>query len=150
MKRRDIIGIDKFLEGLKLGVFDKETRTAILKNHLVFYKIVQDYNTDSEEIHKSYVAGREDKVKALLALREEYPGAGEGRKKEIYTTITTEYQDILEVEMEMDKIITDMLNEEVEVEVYPVDMASFVDGCMESGRDMTPSDLVPFEVIFKH
>ena len=151
MKKRKIIGYFRFLSGINLSkVENKKVRSAIISNHLMMYRIVQQHDEDIKELQKKLFEGREEEISALNNLREEYKIAEtEVRKKEIVDAIMNDYKDLIELEAEFTKAINEKIDEDANISLKKISQDEFVDVCFGAGIDITPADLVELEELLE-
>ena len=138
MKKHEILSVDKFISTLALNNFDKETRSALVYDHLMLYKYAEEVERDINELRRTLVAGHEDKVALLAELRE----------KNDIERINAECQDLLEIEAELNHQVNEILNDVVPVVLKKVDLDEFLSGLIKCGLSLTPSDLVVFQSLF--
>ena len=151
MKKRKIIGYFRFLSGINLSrVENKNVRSAVISNHLMMYRIVQQHDEDIKELQKKLFEGKEEEITALNNLREEYKTAeAEARKNEIVGTIMNDYKDLLQLESEFTAAINEKLDEDVNISLKKISQDEFVDVCFGAGIDITPADLIELEELLE-
>lgn len=151
MKRGTIIDAFKLINGIKMNVVsDKDTRNAIIANHLAMYKIAQENDEEAKKVFEKLFEGKEEDVRKVAELRQKFMGATE---KEERITIVKELNDnnkqIFELESEFNKIFAERNEEDVDIKVVKFDREAFVNACADSGVEFTMIDIVRLDDIFK-
>lgn len=149
MNKVKIVNLSNYFANLKLNKFSKEIRCAIISNHLKVNKIVKDFNEAVDEARKKFFSGKEEDLEKLNRYREEYNAAPDENKVEILNKIKSECIEALSLEQEFIGFVNALAVEEVEIEFSKIDMDEFIESCSEANIDITPSDLMNFEEIFK-
>lgn len=149
MNKVKIVNLSNYFANLKLNKFSKEIRCAIISNHLKVNKIVKDFNEAVDEARKKFFSGKEEDLEKLNRYREEYNAAPDENKVEILNKIKSECIEALSLEQEFIGFVNALAVEEVEIEFSKIDMGEFIESCSEADIDITPSDLMNFEEIFK-
>ena len=149
MNKVKIVNLSNYFANLKLNKFSKEIRCAIISNHLKVNKIVKDFNEAVDEARKKFFSGKEEDIEKLNRYREEYNAAPDENKVEILNKIKSECIEALSLEQEFIGFVNALAVEEVEIEFSKIDMDEFIESCSEANIDITPSDLMNFEEIFK-
>lgn len=150
MKKKEVTGIYKFLAGLKLSKFSKETRSAILSTHLSMYKVAEDVEKDIREAQKKMLEGKEEEVQKLQDLRSQYQSStDESEKATIVERIQVECRDVLALEQELGRMVDAMLEEDVDVNIVKADREEFMEGLVANEIDFTPADLMALDVILQ-
>jgi len=149
MNKGKIVNLSNYFANLKLNKFSKEIRSAVISNHLKMNKIVKEFNESVEEARKKYFSGKESEVEKLVKYREEYNNASGETKNEIFDKIKSECTEVLVLEQELIGFVNRLGAENVEIELDKIDMNEFIEQCHEADIDITPSDLINFEEIFK-
>lgn len=151
MKRGQIIEAFRLISGIKMNVVsDKETRKAIISNHLQMYKLAESHDNEVKEVYKKLFEGKEEEMSKVNELRQEFNSsdATQERKIAIIKELTTDYKNILELEGEFNVTIENLINEDVDVDLVPFNKEEFVDACANSNLEFTMNDIVRLEGIF--
>lgn len=152
MKRGIIIEAFKFLNGVKMNaVTDKETRGAIISNHLMMYKIAQENEEAVKKVYEKLFEGKNEDLQKVAELRQEFntEGTTNERKLAIVKELNDNYKHIFELEAEFNKAFIERNEEEVDVKVVKFDREAFVNACADSGVEFTMVDIIRLEDIFK-
>ena len=152
MKRGKIIEAFRLINGIKMNVVtDKETRSAIISNHLQMYKMAENHENEVKEAYKKLFEGKEEEAQKVNELRQEFNTVGttDERKIEIVKELTETYRPIIELEVEFNKVVEDMLNQDVDLNIVKLDKEAFVNACADSGIEFTMIEILRIEDIFK-
>ena len=151
MKKAKIIEAFRFINGIKLNVVsDKETRSAIISNHLKMYKIVEQHEAEVKKVYEKFFDGKTEEIQVLYNLRNEFNSdATDERKKEIVESIMKDHADLLAVEKEFNETYSNMLNEEVEVNITKLNQESFINACADSNLDFSMTEIIALDELFK-
>ena len=152
MKRGKIIEAFRLINGIKMNVVtDKETRSAIIGNHLQMYKMAENHDNEVKEAYKKLFEGKEEDAQKVNELRQEFNTVGttDERKIEIVKELTETYRPIIELEVEFNKVVEDMLNQDVDLNIVKLDKEAFVNACADSGIEFTMVNILRIEEIFK-
>lgn len=144
MKKGKLITYFRLLSGMNLSkIENKEVRSAIISNHLMMYRLVQQHDEDIKELQKKLFEGKDEEIMALNKLREEYRDtADEAKKKEIVDKIMADHQPILQLEGELNGLLKEKLEEDVDITIKKVAQEDFVEACVKAEVDITPADLI--------
>ena len=151
MKKSRVIEIFRFLGNIKINkITNKEVRSAIISNHLQMYNIAKQYEEDVKELQKRLFEGKEEEIQKLNELREKFNSeTNEDVKRDLIKTITSEYKDILNLEMEFNNEASKQLNVDVELNLKKVKQDDFVETCVEADVDITGRDLISLTDLFE-
>jgi len=151
MKKSRVIEIFRFLGNIKINkITNKEVRSAVISNHLQMYNIAKQYEEDVKELQKRLFEGKEEEIQKLNELREKFNSeTNEDVKKDLIKTITSEYKDILNLEMEFNNEASKQLNVDVELNLKKVKQDDFVETCVEANVDITGRDLISLKDLFE-
>ena len=151
MKKSRVIEIFRFLGNIKINkITNKEVRSAVISNHLQMYNIAKQYEEDVKELQKRLFEGKDEEIQKLNELREKFNSeTNEDVKKNLIKTITSEYKDILNLEMEFNNEASRQLNTEVELNLKKVKQDDFVETCIEANVDITGRDLISLTDLFE-
>lgn len=151
MKKSRVIEIFRFLGNIKINkITNKEVRSAVISNHLQMYNIAKQYEEDIKELQKRLFEGKEEEIQKLNELREKFNSeTNEDIKKDLIKTITSEYKDILNLEMEFNNEASKQLNVDVELNLKKVKQDDFVETCIEADVDITGRDLISLTDLFE-
>ena len=151
MKKSRVIEIFRFLGNIKINkITNKEVRSAVISNHLQMYNIAKQYEEDVKELQKRLFEGKDEEIQKLNELREKFNSeTNEDVKKDLIKTITSEYKDILNLEMEFNNEASRQLNTEVELNLKKVKQDDFVETCVEADVDITGRDLISLTDLFE-
>lgn len=151
MKKSRVIEIFRFLGNIKINkITNKEVRSAVISNHLQMYNIAKQYEEDVKELQKRLFEGKEEEIQKLNELREKFNSeTNEDVKRDLIKTITSEYKDILNLEMEFNNEASKQLNVDVELNLKKVKQDDFVETCVEADVDITGRDLISLTDLFE-
>lgn len=151
MKKSRVIEIFRFLGNIKINkITNKEVRSAVISNHLQMYNIAKQYEEDIKELQKRLFEGKEEEIQKLNELREKFNSeTNEDIKRDLIKTITSEYKDILNLEMEFNNEASKQLNVDVELNLKKVKQDDFVETCIEADVDITGRDLISLTDLFE-
>ena len=152
MKRSTIIEAFRLINSIKMNVVtDKETRRAIISNHLVMYKVAQENEEEVKKIFEKLFEGKNEELQKVAGLRQEFNAEGttNERKLAIVKELNDNYKHIFELEAEFNNIFENRNEEEVDVKVIEFDREAFVNACADSGVEFTMVDILRLEDIFK-
>lgn len=83
-------------------------------------------------------------------MREKFNSeTNEDVKRDLIKTITSEYKDILNLEMEFNNEASKQLNVDVELNLKKVKQDDFVETCVEADVDITGRDLISLTDLFE-
>lgn len=152
MKRGIIIDAFKLLNGIKMNVVtDKETRSAIISNHLMTYKVAQENDEEVKKVYEKLFEGKEEDMKKVAELRQNFMNATTSEDRNaIIKELNDNYMQIFELEAEFNKIFAERNEEDVAINIVKFDKESFVNACADSGVEFTMSDILRLEAIFKN
>ena len=102
------------LSGIKLNkIADKEVKITLVKEYLQLKKLVQKAKETKQELESKFREDWQDEIFEIAKLREEEkPLAG--------------HEDYLEAEADTIKMINDAFLEDVEVNITPVELDTFI------------------------
>lgn len=151
MKKSRVIEIFRFLGNIKINkITNKEVRSAVISNHLQMYNIAKQYEEDVKELQKRLFEGKEEEIQKLNELRDKFNSeTNEDIKRDLIKTITSEYKDILNLEMEFNNEASKQLNVDVELNLKKVKQDDFVETCVEADVDITGRDLISLTDLFE-
>ena len=115
MKLSTINTIAGILSGMKLNkISDKKAKSALLKNYLALRKALKQAQEDQQEIVRKFQDDWKDELAEVEAFRkEDKPVVG--------------HEDYLDAEVDANKAIRDIFEQEVDLTLSPVKMDVFVD-----------------------
>ena len=151
MKRGTIIEAFKLINGIKMNVVsDKDTRNAIIANHLAMYKIAQENDEEAKKVFEKLFEGKEEDVRKVAELRQKFMSATENAERaDIVKELNDNYKQIFELEAEFNKTFAERNEEDVDIKVVKFDREAFVNACADSGVEFTMIDIIRLEDIFK-
>ena len=151
MKEGKIIEAFKLLNGIKMNVVsDKETRSAIIGNHLQMYKVAQAHEEEVKKIYEKLFEGKEEDLKKVAELRQEFMNAKTNEERgAIVKELNANYVHIFELEKEFNDTFAKKAEEDVDIKVVKFDREAFVNACADSGVEFTMVDIIRLEDIFK-
>ena len=152
MKRSTIIEAFKLINGIKMNVVtDKETRSAIISNHLMMYKVAQENDEEVKKVYEKLFEGKNEDLQKVAELRQEFntEGTTNERKLAIVKELNDNYKHIFELEAEFNKAFAERNEEDVDIKVVKFDRDAFVNACADSGVEFTMVDILRLEDIFK-
>ena len=151
MKKAKILEAFRFINGVKLNVVeDKETRSAIISNHLKMYKIVENHETEVRKVYDKFFDGKTEEMQSLYNLRNEFNAEStDERKREIVDEILRDYSDLIKIENEFNETYNKMLDEDVEISVVKLNQEAFIGACVDSGIDFSMSEIIKLDELFK-
>ena len=121
LARHIIDNLAEILGGIKINrIEDKEAKAALLKNFLALRKVAKEAEADRNEIVRKFQEDWADEIPAIEKFRREgKPVLG--------------HLDYLEAERDANKAISDLLKEEVDIDITPVP----ADSIMAVSEDIT-------------
>lgn len=151
MKRCTIIEAFKLINGIKMNVVsNKDTRNAIIANHLAMYKIAQENDEEAKKVFEKLFEGKEEDVRKVAELRQRFMSATENAERaDIVKELNDNYKQIFELESEFNKTFAERNEEDVDIKVVKFDREAFVNACADSGVEFTMIDIVRLDDIFK-
>lgn len=151
MKEGKIIEAFKLLNGIKMNVVsDKETRSAIISNHLQMYKVAQAHDEEVKKIYEKLFEGKEEDLKKVAELRQEFMNAKTSEERgAIIKELNDNYAHIFELEKEFNDAFAKKAEEEVEINLVKFNKEVFINACADSGVEFTMTDIVRLDEIFK-
>lgn len=151
MKRSTIIEAFKLINGIKMNVVtDKETRSAIISNHLMMYKVAQAHDEEVKKIYEKLFEGKEEDLKKVAELRQEFMNAKTSEERgAIIKELNDNYAHIFELEKEFNDTFANKAEEEVEINLVKFNKEMFINACADSGVEFTMTDIVRLDEIFK-
>lgn len=151
MKRGTIIDAFKLINGIKMNVVsNKDTRNAIIANHLAMYKIAQENDEEAKKVFEKLFEGKEEDVRKVAELRQKFMSATENAERaDIVKELNDNYKQIFELESEFNKAFAERNEEDVDIKVVKFDREAFVNACADSGVEFTMVDIIRLEDIFK-
>lgn len=151
MKRGQVIEAFRLINGIKMNVVsDKETRKAIISNHLQMYKVAEAHDNEVKEVYKKLFDGKEEDVAKVNELRQEFNTSETTieRKNEIVKDIIENYRHVIELETEFNTTIAARLDEEVDINLVKFNKDEFTNACADSNLEFTMLDILRIEDIF--
>lgn len=151
MKEGKIIEAFKLLNGIKMNVVsDKETRSAIIGNHLQMYKVAQAHDEEVKKIYEKLFEGKEEDLKKVAELRQEFMNAKTNEERgAIVKELNDNYAHIFELEKEFNDTFAKKAEEEIEINLVKFNKEMFINACADSGVEFTMTDIVRLDEIFK-
>ena len=151
MKEGKIIEAFKLLNGIKMNVVsDKETRSAIIGNHLQMYKVAQAHDEEVKKIYEKLFEGKEEDLKKVAELRQEFMNAKTNEERgAIVKELNDNYVHIFELEKEFNDTFAKKAEEEIEINLVKFNKEMFINACADSGVEFTMTDIVRLDEIFK-
>ena len=151
MKEGKIIEAFRLLNGIKMNVVtDKETRSAIISNHLQMYKVAQAHDEEVKKVHEKLFEGKEEDLRKVAELRQSFMNATTDEERaRLVKELADNYSHIFALEREFNDVFVAKAEEDVELNVVKFDKAKFIDACADSGVEFTMTDIVRLEEIFK-
>ena len=151
MKEGKIIEAFKLLNGIKMNVVsDKETRSAIISNHLQMYKVAQAHEEEVKKIYEKLFEGKEEDLKKVAELRQEFMNAKTNEERgAIVKELNDNYAHIFELEKEFNDTFAKKAEEEIEINLVKFNKEMFINACADSGVEFTMTDIVRLDEIFK-
>ena len=151
MKKGKIIEAFRLLNRIKMNVVvDKETRAAIISNHLQMYKIAQAHDEEVKTVYEKMFEGKEADMKKVAELRIEYRMSTDVEKQAgIVKELSENYSHIFELERELNEIFAKKADEDIDINLIKFDKEHFINACIDSGLEVSMSDIIKLEEIFK-
>lgn len=114
MKVLIVNAIADILAGVKLNkITDKDTKTILVKDYLQLKKVVQKAKETKQELESKFREDWQDEIFEIDKLRKE------GKP-------LTGHEDYVEAEADTIKMINEAFLEDVEVEITPVELDTFI------------------------
>lgn len=151
MKRSTIIEAFKLINGIKMNVVtDKETRSAIISNHLMMYKVAQENDEEVKKVYEKLFEGKNEDLKKVAELRQEFMNAKTNEERgAIVKELNDNYAHIFELEKEFNDTFAKKAEEEIEINLVKFNKEIFINACADSGVEFTMTDIVRLDEIFK-
>lgn len=151
MKKGKIIEAFRLLNRIKMNVVaDKETRSAIISNHLQMYKVAQAHDEEVEKVHEKLFEGKEEDLRKVAELRQSFRNATTDEERAmIVKELIDNYSHIFEIERELNEIFAKKADEDIEINLIRFDKEHFINACVDSGLEFSMSDIIKLEEIFK-
>lgn len=150
MKRGIIIEAFRFVNGIKMNVvYDKETRSAIISNHLKMYRIVEQHEDEVKKLYDKLFEGKTEDVQALHVLRGEYnSGVSVERQGEIVEEISNNYSELIKLEHEFNDAFNKLNEEDIDIDIIKMNKESFINACADSGIEFSMIEMMKIGEIF--
>ena len=148
MKKANVLLISNFLSNIKLNKFDKETRSAIIRNSLAVSKISKEIEDSVQEARKRLSEGIEDEITKLAEYRERFKTASEEDRLILIHDATNNCPRAISFEKELNDFVNALGQEEVDITFIVVDKDTFVDQCADADIDITPAMIELFNEMF--
>lgn len=151
MKEGKIIEAFRLLNGIKMNVVtDKETRSAIISNHLQMYKVAQAHDEEVKKIYEKLFEGKEDDIQKVAELRNKFMNATTNEERgEIIKELNDNYAHIFKLEKELNDTFEKRAEEDIEISIVKFDKELFINACADSGVEFTMENILRLEDIFK-
>lgn len=149
MKRIEIRNIEELLKNVNLRKVEKDTANAVLALHIALFGKDKETTEMMEEARKTLLKDRDEEVKKLTELREEYKTADDARKAEIEETIKTECAPILETEKQMGEQFQAIMSEDVKVKYEKLEAAQLMEALNAAEVDYSVATLDSLSAIIK-
>ena len=116
MKLIEVINTYRFLSGLELSKFDKDTRKAVRKNYVAAQKKVTEFEETQKTFREKCFEGVDDDLKQkATTLEQEFEKASDVRKAEIEKELLSEeFAPYQQAKKEFVELIEEELRKEVE------------------------------------
>lgn len=142
--RKTAVDMFRTLGVMALGYLDDETLTAVMDNFNAFRRIAEDFEALKVELAKRIYGDMEQKEESerkrfvdFMAIVEKIGNAKTAEKRDELETLAKEtYADLYELRVKEVKVITSLLNKEVEVDITPVDADRFCKGVIKGRKDI--------------
>lgn len=150
MKKSIIVEAFRFVNGIKMNVvYDKETRAAIISNHLKMYKVVEQHEDEVKKLYEKLFDGKFEEVQSLHALRGEYnSNVSQERRGEIVEDISRNYSEIIKLENEFNEAFNGMMEEDIDICIIKMNKESFINACADSGIEFSMTEMMKIAEIF--
>lgn len=132
MKKQEIVGIHRFLSGIKLNkLSDRTTRNNLISLHLKLHKVCKDIDADIEEMRNKIFEGYKDQLPEVIGVNDD-------------SKIPTELKPLLK---DFNKYYVALMSEDVTIEFTAISQDTFLDAMQEQGMDFSMTDLIEFQRI---
>lgn len=148
MKKVEILNLNNVLSKVKLNKLEKEVRDIVLANHIATFKLAKEISSHLEEIKLKSFEGLEAEIALLQKYRAEYPTATEEVKLQLLEKAANDCPNIIAAEQSANDFADKFLNEELEVELTKMTHSDFIEMCVASDIDITPTDIDKYEFLF--
>lgn len=138
------------MSGIKVSrIKSKETRRAIINNHLETYKEAKEYDEAVKELHDKLFGGRDEEKRQLEELREQYQTETNPAKKQaIVNRIKDDFGEIVSLEQDFQDGAKAILDKESQVSLTKIDQDDFLSAAVDAECDITNADLITLQEMF--
>ena len=132
MKKQEIVGIHRFLSGIKLNkLTDRTTRNNLISLHLKLHKACKDIDADIEEMRNKIFEGYEEQLREVIGVNDDSKIPAE--LKPLFKDFNEHY--------------AALMGEDVTIELTAISQDAFLDAMQEQGTDFSMADLIEFQRI---
>lgn len=150
--RNYAITMFRTLGTMALGHMDEATLTATLDNFNKFRKVQEDFQKLAEELSKRLYEGKdEESRKQFFEVVGHFEAAKTAEEKEQHLAVMKNaYPEFYPLYEKQIKVLTMLLNKEIEVDITEVDKDDFIKGVMLGKKDAMAHEIVAvFHPLFK-
>ena len=144
--RQHAIEMFRNLGAMALGHMDEVTLSATLDNFDKFRKVQEDFQKLSEELAKRLYEGKDEEQKQkFFELVMNFERETEIEKRiEIENAMKDTYPEFYPLYEKQLKVLTQMRNKEIEIDITEVDKDAFIKGVVNGKKDARVHDIVAF------
>jgi hypothetical protein len=149
MKIREVLDTHGYISELKLNKFDKEIRIKLMRNYPVLDKVVKEVNDYKSALQEKMFEEHKSDGEKVQELRRKLPKVATEEELEALNKEAEQYSDYRRLEQEYIKCLTEHLEEEVEVKLFPIDKEDFVDNLVKADIEFTLDLLNKIDILFR-
>lgn len=149
MKIREILDTHDYISKLKLNKFDKDIRLNLMRNYPILDKIVKELNDYKKSLKDKMFEDHLNDADKVQELRRKLPKIATKEELDAINKEASKYDEYLKLEQEYIKCVSDHLEEEVEVKLYPIDKDEFVENLVKADSEFTLDLLNRIDILFR-
>ncbi|MBO7211719.1 MAG: hypothetical protein J6V44_12045 [Methanobrevibacter sp.] len=149
MKIREVLDTHGYISELKLNKFDKEIRIKLMRNYPVLDKVVKEVNDYKSALQEKMFEEHKADGEKVQELRRKLPKVATEEELDALNKEAAQYSEYLRLEQEFIKCLTEHMEEEVEVKLFPIDKEDFVDNLVKADIEFTLDLLNKIDILFR-
>lgn len=149
MKIREVLDTHGYISELKLNKFDKEIRIKLMRNYPVLDKVVKEVNDYKSSLQEKMFEDCMTDAEKVRDLRRRLPKVATEEELEALNKEAEQYSEYLRLEQEFVKCLTEHLEEEIEIKLFPIDKEDFVDNLVKADIEFTLDLLNKIDILFR-
>ena len=149
MKIREIIETQNFINRIKLNKFDKDIRLALVKNYPILDKAIKEYNEYRESLQKKIFEGKDEDITKVQEIRSRLNQKSTFEEIRQAESDLQPYKEFLELEMEFATLITQKLEEDLDLSLSYINKDEFIENLVKADIDFTFVDLLKINILFE-